>query len=582
MPLFQSGQILSVSPNHLAHPFTGQAARESAETAPSHSRHRYQLQTKLGTPKQEEDGQQTWRALDLDPSPGDKNTAVVLKLMAFGEGIGWQRLKLFEREMQVVQSLEHPQLPTYRSRFSFEADGNTWWGFAQEHIEGESLKAMLERGHHFSEPQLLSIATQTLAILDHLHHRQPTVLHRDVKPSNLLMNQHQRVFLVDLGAAQIHPTGVGESFTVVGTYGYVPMEQFGGRAVPASDLYALGSTLLHLLTGIAPADAPFPPSPWPDISPGFQAWLTVMIQPDPHQRYSSAREALQALRQRSSSVPQDASNLRLGHGANALQTATAEQPPAPWVSPQPQASPLIARSYPSPRNPSRPSPPMPSPSMLSPRQSADASRRLPSFLGGEPTHLQRSHPSQTIPRRDMTNHSGAALPTLAPVERPSGSQIHLERSPDLLLLELPGNDLGNVLAGFGGILLIASWLASPLFSPLAIAAILTGLWHSAPHRLRLERQPSVLVGDPGSPFNLRLILWRTVLGKRLRRQQEPETQIINLFHTLRTHDQRPDFHQPSRAFVIQTLRQEYSLRTTLSPAESAWLMQELQHWLNKP
>lgn len=598
MPLFQSGQILCVSPNHLAAPFT-QSSPGIPQPAPAEQTHRYQLQAQLSPARDETDGQHTWRALDLDAPPGDRATTVILKLMAFGDGVGWQRLKLFEREMQVVQSLDHPQLPHYRSRFSVEVEGSTWWGFAQDYIEGESLKALLASGHDFSEAQLSSIATQVLRILDYLHHRQPTVLHRDVKPSNLLFNSKEEIFLVDLGAAQIRPTAIGESFTVVGTYGYAPMEQFGGRAVPASDLYALGSTLIHLLTGIAPADAPFPPTSWPAISPAFKTWLQVMIQPDPQERYGSAAEALEAL---------TASSRPLGHNPlgqhpfvsppsalQAIQTVdsrhTTDEPhttpriaaqrlPAHNpVSPRNPTTPLIARSYPSPRNPRIPS----TPPALSPHTPSSgplahsplAHSIRPQGLGGQPTRLQRS-PIVTAQSQGIDN------PTLAPVKRPSGSQVHIERSTHHLRIELPGNDLGNVLAGFGGIFLMVSWLVSPLFVPLALVMIILGLWHSAPHQLRLERHPSGSSSDADSSLSLQLILWRTVFGKTLRRRQERQTRITHLRHTLRTHDQRPDFHQPSRAFIIQTPRQEYRLNTTLSPAESTWLMQELHQWLNTP
>ena len=71
------------------------------------------------------------------------------------------------------------------------------------------------------------------------------MLHRDIKPSNLILGEDEQVYLVDFGAVQDKVAPSCTTFTVVGTYGYTPMEQFGGRAVPASDLYALGATLIH-------------------------------------------------------------------------------------------------------------------------------------------------------------------------------------------------------------------------------------------------------------------------------------------------------------------------------------------------
>ncbi len=95
----------------------------------------------------------------------------------------------------------------------------------------------------------------------------------------------------------------GATFTVVGTYGYVPMEQFGGRAVPASDLYALGATLIHLLTGMAPADLPQRDARIEfvdrvSIDPGLVNWIGKLTEPSLTERLSTAREALEALKNR--------------------------------------------------------------------------------------------------------------------------------------------------------------------------------------------------------------------------------------------------------------------------------------------
>jgi Serine/threonine protein kinase len=90
-----------------------------------------------------------------------------------------------------------------------------------------------------------------------LHELSPPVLHRDIKPSNLILDDSEQIYLVDFGAVQAQASVTGVTFTVVGTSGYAPLEQFWGRgAVAASDLYALGATLIHLLTNTYPADLP--------------------------------------------------------------------------------------------------------------------------------------------------------------------------------------------------------------------------------------------------------------------------------------------------------------------------------------
>jgi serine/threonine protein kinase len=250
---------------------------------------RYQLQKQLGRNA----GRQTWLAVDLE-----NQETVVLKLLAFGEEVQWEDLKLFEREAQVLQQLSHPCIPKYRDYFSID-DRHLWFGLVQEYIPGESLRELLDRGKKFTEAEIVAIAKQILQILIYLHELNPPVLHRDIKPSNLILGNDRQIYLVDFGAVQDKASAEGKTFTVVGTYGYAPIEQFGGRAVPASDLYGLGATLIHLLVGISPAELP-----QDDIRIEFQdrtsaperlvRWVEKMTQPSAKQRFSSAREAIAA------------------------------------------------------------------------------------------------------------------------------------------------------------------------------------------------------------------------------------------------------------------------------------------------
>lgn len=156
------------------------------------------------------------------------------------------------------------------------------------------------QGHHFSEVEVRNIATSLLDILIYLHELSPTVLHRDIKPSNIILGQENKINLIDFGSVQARAAVEGATFTIVGTYGYTPMEQFGGRAVAASDLYALGATLIHLLTGTAPADLPQRDTriqfqPYVSISSDLSEWIQILTHPNPEQRFSTARQALAAL-----------------------------------------------------------------------------------------------------------------------------------------------------------------------------------------------------------------------------------------------------------------------------------------------
>ena len=188
---------------------------------------RYRLKIQLG----QNASRQTWLAVDLKSRPAKP---VVVKLLAFGDQVEWNNLKLFEREARTLQQLNHPRIPRYRDYFSLD-NGLLWFGLVQESIPGDSLQTRLTQKEVFSESTVREIASEILQILIYLHELSPPVLHRDIKPSNLILGEDRHVYLVDFGSVQDKAAKEGATFTVVGTYGYAPLEQFGGRATPASD-----------------------------------------------------------------------------------------------------------------------------------------------------------------------------------------------------------------------------------------------------------------------------------------------------------------------------------------------------------
>jgi len=257
---------------------------------------RYQLQEKLGRTAA---GRQTWLTTDLQ-----SKEKVVVKLLAFIPEMHWDELKLFEREAQVLKSLTHPRIPKYRDYFTLDREMETqipWFALVQDYIPGDSLQNLLDKDQHFSEEEFRSIATQVLEILIYLHQLSPPVLHRDIKPSNLILGEDKQVYLVDFGAVQAQAAVTGVTFTVVGTSGYAPLEQFWGRAVPASDLYALGATLIHLLTGTAPADLPHKEGQIQfrdriSLNSNFINWIEQMTEMGLDKRFSTAKQAIKALK----------------------------------------------------------------------------------------------------------------------------------------------------------------------------------------------------------------------------------------------------------------------------------------------
>ncbi len=241
---------------------------------------------------------QTWLAVDLDTQE-----QVVVKLLAFESAIDWTNVKLFEREAEVLKQLNYPQIPQYRDYFCQDSQ----FVLVEDYICGTSFKELLAQGRKFSELEIEHIAKDILQILIYLHEQNPPVLHRDIKPSNLILGEDDRVYLVDFGAIQNRTATVGATFTVVGTYGYAPMEQFGDRAIPATDLYGLGATLIHLVTGTSPADLPQKDlriqfKNFVSLSPFFTQWLEHLTEPAPERRPSTARQALEMLETKAFSI----------------------------------------------------------------------------------------------------------------------------------------------------------------------------------------------------------------------------------------------------------------------------------------
>ena len=251
---------------------------------------RYKLQEKLGDNLL----RQTWLAKD-----NQSRNLVILKLLAFGGLMQWQDLTLFEREAKILKNLSHPRIPKYIEYFTLERDYN-YFALVQSYIPGHSLQNLLDRGKRFTELDLRSFANQILEILSYLHQLNPRVLHRDIKPSNIIWGEDNYIYLIDFGAVQIQAPTAGKNFTVVGTYGYTPMEQFGGKTVPASELYALGCTLIHLLTGTSPAELPQRSGRiyfrnLTDLDRQFIVWLEWLSDPIVDKRPVSAQLALQNL-----------------------------------------------------------------------------------------------------------------------------------------------------------------------------------------------------------------------------------------------------------------------------------------------
>jgi serine/threonine protein kinase len=238
---------------------------------------------------------------------------VVIKVLSFSTDFEWDDLKLFEREAETLKSLSYPFIPGYLDYFQVNIPTLKGFALVQSYIPAPTLEQYLKSGRSFSELELKQIAKAVLEILIYLHKRHPPVIHRDIKPSNILLSNRSgnsvgQLYLIDFGSVQTAYPNQGGTITVVGTYGYMPPEQFGGRTVAASDLYSLGATLIYLASGNHPADLPQKDfriqfEQTVNLSQPFSYWLRWMTQPSLDKRLSSAREALAALEHRYEILP---------------------------------------------------------------------------------------------------------------------------------------------------------------------------------------------------------------------------------------------------------------------------------------
>jgi WD40 repeat protein len=210
--------------------------------------------------------------------------------------------ELFEQEARRLQQLgQHPQIPTLLAYFN---EDNRLY-LVQEFIDGQNLLKELQQQGIFNEQKVRELLLDLLEILKTVH--QQKVIHRDIKPENIIRRSDGKLVLIDFGASkQLTATVMTHPGTAIGSFGYAPLEQMqGGEAYPASDLYSVGATCFHLLSGIHPWEL------WKRQGYGWVvSWRNHLQQsvsqklgqmldrllPEEHQhRYQSAAEVLQDL-----------------------------------------------------------------------------------------------------------------------------------------------------------------------------------------------------------------------------------------------------------------------------------------------
>ena len=200
-------------------------------------------------------------------------------------------------EAELLKKLRHPGLPAVGDIL----EQNGMFYLVMDYIEGKSLRRLLEEETRFSQEQVVAWGIELCGVLEYLHTRTPSVIYRDMKPSNVMRREDGSLVLVDFGTARERKEEAEGDTVWLGTRGYAAPEQYGGHGQtgPETDVYGLGAVLYHLLTGRSPADPPYGFVPIrmvrPELSGGLEKILACCTRDNPEERYQSCGELAWAL-----------------------------------------------------------------------------------------------------------------------------------------------------------------------------------------------------------------------------------------------------------------------------------------------
>ncbi len=211
-------------------------------------------------------------------------------------------LKGLEREANILKNVDHPVLP--RIVDIINQEGTIY--VVMDFIEGTTIQDRLKKEGAQPQDLVIEWGLQLASALDYLHNMNPPVIYRDMKPSNVMIKPEGGVKLIDFGTAKEYIIENNADTTALGTRGYAAPEQFGdsqGRGIyktdARTDIYNLGATLYHIVTGKNPCEPPYEMKPireWnPALSTGLEKIILKCTQPDPNDRYQNCSELMYAL-----------------------------------------------------------------------------------------------------------------------------------------------------------------------------------------------------------------------------------------------------------------------------------------------
>ncbi len=242
----------------------------------------------------------TWLA---NYSDSDTTSApLVLKIFDIAETDSWKPLDQFKREADTLRALNHPSIPRYIESFDMTVDGHILFVLVMEYIEGETVESYIASGKKFTEDHIERILAELADTLAYIGSLRPPIVHRDINPRNIILRPDGHIVLVDFSGVQdAIRTALYPGATLVGTAGYIPLEQVSGRATHRSDLFGAASTAVFMLTGRNPAELPMRTmkidlSGLLYISSRLSRVLNNWLDPDPDRRTLSASQAAAILR----------------------------------------------------------------------------------------------------------------------------------------------------------------------------------------------------------------------------------------------------------------------------------------------
>ena len=200
-------------------------------------------------------------------------------------------------ETELLKRLNHPNLPSIIDVI----DGDGSFLIVMDYIEGNSLSKALETSGAQSQDDVIEWSKQLCDVLGYLHSRNPKIIYRDMKPANVMLKPDGKVSLIDFGTAREFKSSSVEDTTCLGTQGYAAPEQYGGHGQTdeRTDIYCLGATMYHLVTGHNPSLPPYEMYPirqWnPLLSSGLEKIIIKCTQRNPLDRYQNCAELLYAL-----------------------------------------------------------------------------------------------------------------------------------------------------------------------------------------------------------------------------------------------------------------------------------------------